>query len=131
MPAIATFNRAAAANRVAENIREADQKKGQILRKADVQIHIDKIEERKKDLQAKGRELLSEGKQDTPEYDALVEQHRFLRGKQRFLEGAQEDIGTDKTESGQASNKDRTKQPEKMALEKGSDALDRLYKDAQ
>lgn len=116
-------------NQAARNDK-TEQDKGKALRKADVQVHIDTLEDRKKSLIAQGRQLMSEGKQDTPEYDKLVEQHRFLRGKQRFFEDAQADIDKDSSDSSRESNKDRTKMPEKNALEKGSEALDRLYKEA-
>jgi hypothetical protein len=37
-------------------------------------------------LQQKGRELMKAGRQDSMEYGALIEKHRQLRGRQRFLE---------------------------------------------
>jgi hypothetical protein len=104
----------------------AAQEKGKAARKAQIQEHMDKIEARKASLIKAGHQLMSEGKQDTPEYDALIESHRFLRGKQRFLEDAKEMVDTDPTMSSRQSNEAAAKKPEKTKFEKGSDALDRL-----
>ncbi len=121
-------------NQAAQNIaaaRREEQDKGKALRKMDVQTHIDDIEAQKQELNKRGRELMDEGKQDTPEYDKLIERHRFLRGKQRFFEYSQNFIDTDTSESGETSNKDRTQIKDRLPLEKGSEALDRLYQESK
>lgn len=108
-------------NQAARNAERAEVKKGEALRKQDIQQHIDKIEARKKELIKESRELLKAGKQDSPEYEALVEQHRFLRGKQRFFEDSQADV----EDMDSSALKDRAR------MEKPSDALDRLRKETE
>lgn len=96
---------------------------GAKLRRADIQLHIDKIEARKKALQLQGRELLARGKQDTAEYQTLVDKHRMLRGKQRFFEDMQNEIDI----SGENSELNNIR----AAQETRSEALDRLKKEGE
>jgi hypothetical protein len=108
--------------------------RGDELRKNDIQVHIDKIQEKKKKLETRGRELLEAGKAEDPEYDSLIEQHRFLRGKQRFFEGMQSEVGPSPEFGIEARQKDAASR--ELSLDRANrqaetvDALDRLRKEA-
>lgn len=75
----------------------------------DLKAHIAKIEDKKKDLIEQGRAMMAEGMQNSPEYDAIVEKHRMLRGKQRFFEDSlAEQEKAKKTEEANDSMKSST-----------------------
>ena len=46
---------------------------------------VDDLEKEMSELHAKGRELMSAGKHNSPEYDALVVKNKHLRRKRDFL----------------------------------------------
>ena len=101
--------------------------KGSALRKKDIESHISKISDKMKSLESQGRTLIDEGGADTPEYDALVEQHRMLRGKQRFFQAAIKNELTANRSADEPSDALNIARAEKE--ETGGQALDRLIKE--
>ena len=57
-------------------------------RKEELQAVIDSIVEQKKALGEQGRELVAQGKGETPEYDELVKKNKFLQRKILFMQDA-------------------------------------------
>lgn len=57
-----------------------------------IRAYITGVDEKMRALEARGRKLLAEGSQESPEYQKLIDQHRLLRGKQRFFESAIKEV---------------------------------------
>lgn len=110
-------------------------KEGKPLREEDLRRHITKVSEKMKSIKEEGKSLLSEGKAESPEYDALIEKHRMLRGKQRFFEDILKDVSdTGATMSSQGEkNADRAiaERSRKAANESTVEALDRLKSESE
>lgn len=74
--------------------------------KVDYKAQLDDLDKQKGDLEAKGRELMDAGKGGSDEFNDVMEQHRSVHGRRRFMEGMVKTSGD--AESG-AESLDRIK----------------------
>jgi hypothetical protein len=77
---------------------------GRLLRQQDVQEQIDLLEVSLTNLVVRGEAFVSDYAIGSPEFSALVEEHRILRDHQRFFEGLKLSIASEPRVSNKAAN---------------------------